>query len=637
MQPVAKNLAERVNALLLKRAADPAYIDGLIQKLSGTPSEYEEALDNAAQFGANAIPRLLLKIGAPEPSSDRDLLVHTLGELDRSVLPPLIAGLESPTDSVRLAAISALGFRGTAETAPYLWKAAFSPNQPKGIQAAAKDALARIHNVPVNKVDEVIGHNVAKQLRALADKYLRQDVSWSMNDDGKVTLWSWRAAEKTVAASRVTPRQASLYTGLRFAGEALDFNPDDSATHALFVALALAYEAEGLPWDQPLPSGPGTAHTLSLSAGADVVGNAVNVLLAASQPRGTGCSSLPKPGGRGTRTAEVARSREPADCRAQLSRSAGAVRGSSCRAPIGPAGILPRFQPRCRHPHPGDHRRILRAQQVVVDPNTQRASQVTSFLAEVGYPAEIAPTGRDGFTMASENGDVELVVLHVNTIRWPLTQTVSNLRSDSRTANVPIVLYGPEDVRRKVQPLLDRTRLAAFVSEVTAADRFQPQIEPFLKTVQAPSMTAEERTRRSAAAVAWLAHIADAKTGVFDLSPAEAALGSALHDDALAPQAIYALRAIASRSVQGRFHELALSELGVLKQNRIAAAEQLAMHIQRYGLLLSVDEVSQLEKAWKDATDPDIKTALASVVGSLKPNGQRVSVRLKQYVQPVLP
>ncbi len=637
MQPVGKDLTERVNALLLKRAADPNYLDGLIVKLGGTPGEYEDALATLRASGANAVPRILLKIGAPDPSAERDLLVHTLRELGPSALPPLVAALDSTQDAVRLAAINAIGFLGRGETSPHLWKAAFSPNQPQGIQVAARQALAIIHNVPVEKVDETIGRNVARQLREMADKYLRQDVSWAMNDAGKVTVWSWRPDEKTVAPSHVTPRQASLHAGLRFAGEALDFNPDDSATHALFVALALAYEAEGLGWDQPLPSGPGMAHTMSLSAGADVVSDSLSVLLGASQPRGAlaALHSL----------SQVGSARELLKSRGPDSPLIAALNYPDQRVQFGAAAAVLQLDPRESFRDSGRVVAILTraitgnamGAGIVVDPNTQRASQVTGFLAEAGYPSEIAPTGRDAFTMATENGDVELIVLHVNTIRWELTQTVSNLRSDSRSANIPIVIYGPEDVRRKVQPLLDRTRLATFVSEVTAADRFRSQIEPFLKAVQAPSMTEEERTRRSVAAVGWLAHIAEGKSSIFDLTPAEAALGTAMRDDALARQAIYAIRAIPSRTEQGRFLEIALSELGVLEENRVAAAEQLAMHIQRYGLLLSVEQVSQLEVAWKSATDPEIKTALASVVGTLKPNGQRVSGRLRQYVQPALP
>jgi hypothetical protein len=55
---------------------------------------------------------------------------------------------------------------------------------------------------------------------------------------------------------------------------------------------------------------------------------------------------------------------------------------------------------------------------------------------------------------------------------------------------------------------------------------------------------------------------------------------------------------------------------------------QLAFHIQRFGLLLSPTEVAAVHAVWKNASDRQVKTAFASVVGSLKPDSKEVGQRL---------
>ena len=71
---------------------------------------------------------------------------------------------------------------------------------------------------------------------------------------------------------------------------------------------------------------------------------------------------------------------------------------------------------------------------------------------------------------------------------------------------------------------------------------------------------------------------------------------------------------------------------------REGAALQLAFHIQRFGLLLSQKEVLEIERVWKTTVDPDLATALAAVIGSLKPNSKRVSgILLRTLPAPAVP
>jgi len=94
-----------------------------------------------------------------------------------------------------------------------------------------------------------------------------------------------------------------------------------------------------------------------------------------------------------------------------------------------------------------------------------------------------------------------------------------------------------------------------------------------------------------------------------------------------------ALSAIPRGEVQKHFAQLASTDR-FDQAIRIDAAHHLAEHIQRYGLLLSRSEVTQLENALRDAPSPELATALSAAVGTLKPSAKRVADRLQAIPAP---
>jgi hypothetical protein len=61
---------------------------------------------------------------------------------------------------------------------------------------------------------------------------------------------------------------------------------------------------------------------------------------------------------------------------------------------------------------------------------------------------------------------------------------------------------------------------------------------------------------------------------------------------------------------------------------RIRAAEQLALHIPRFGLVLEPAVVSHLTAEWETSGEPRLKAALAAVVGTLQPSSGLICERL---------
>ena len=88
---------------------------------------------------------------------------------------------------------------------------------------------------------------------------------------------------------------------------------------------------------------------------------------------------------------------------------------------------------------------------VVIDGNPNRGSQLAGFLINLGYDSELELTGTKGFLAAAEAADVELILVSYDLFRegWRLTDTLANLEADSRTAAIPVFIYGP--LRREDQ------------------------------------------------------------------------------------------------------------------------------------------------------------------------------------------
>jgi hypothetical protein len=230
-----------------------------------------------------------------------------------------------------------------------------------------------------------------------------------------------------------------------------------------------------------------------------------------------------------------------------------------------------------------------------------------------------------------------LVAVHANVVRWPLSQTLSNLRADARTAQIPIVIYGPESVRQQVAGALTHYPLIDYLSESSTEARVESQVGPFLKRALALAETPANREQKIAEATAWLAQIARSnRTDIFPLDLAENPLMGLSTDRATSVNAMAALAAIPRGDVQRHFAQLASTDR-FDPTIRLDAAHELIAHIQRFGLLLSRSEVAQLESAWHDASSPELATALSAAVGMLKPNPKRVASRLQSIAVPAVP
>lgn len=636
LRPQSQDLLQKLTEASLARINDPAYLNGVLDRLSGSPREQAEAVDELKHLGAAAVPPLLQRLNDPESNIDRSVVISTLIQLGEPAVAPLLGAIRAPSERLRGDVIEALGYIGARDQVlPHLWYPAFASDSPDGVRAAARTAIARMLYGDAQRVSRIPSFGIAQKLRDSALQNLRGDMDQEPGEDGLIGIWTWDDAAGTVVEHRVTPVSASLYVGQELARDALNLEPADADGQALFLALALAADVERAGWDRPAPTGPGTAHDLALIAGADTVERVLALALSANNPAAA-LQALRALGEVGTRHL--------------LQRSGEtwpplvlALDAPDSRVQFAAATAVMQLDPQVDF---GRSQRVVEIfarelagsdqnQSVIIDPNRDRATIVASLVHALGFETAIATTGQEGFQLATDR-PVGLAVVHLNSVRWELSQTIASFRADARTRNVPIAIYGPPGMEPAVKELLE-AQPVVYIEEVNDTRDLSRALRPMLAQVTPPPLSEEQRTSQRAAAAYWLRHIAERHlTGIFDLRTAEEALSSGVNDPALARDALIALGGVPTPSAQQRLAETAVAP-ALDVPTRETAALQLAFHIQRFGTLIENGTLSDLQTAYTQAADPAIQTALAAVIGSLKPAEESVSRTLREYPLPTAP
>src|SRR5579872_4568169 len=593
----ATKLLELSSAAAIKRAADTDRIARLIGELEGDPEQAAFARAELQSLGTAVVPGLLALLNDPQQEERHETAIEAVVALGQPAVPLLLGALETPSPALRTYVMMILGRLRATSAVPFLWYPAISQDESPAVRGAARRALARILDITGAGIDRLATEGTVARLLETAREHFRNEYAWKTDGTGKVTLWSWNARQSALASRVVSPEEASEILGLKFAREALALAPQQRPAQVLYLGLALAGEIRRAGYDKPLPTGPGSAHDLALSVGSDV---AIDLLAdAASSARpAVAVAALKILSQIGTadelnvafgRRSNIVTALDYPDPRVQFA-AATAILQIDPKAPFRGARRVVEVLTRALSANGRSHA-------VIGEVSPDRGAMIGGFLKDLGYEPVVYMSGRDAFAAAAARSDVDLVVLHPHIVRWPLSETLANLRADARTANIPIVIHGPGDLMPKMQRHTHNFQLVSFsLASETTAD-FEFQLTPFLRQIKTPAMTSEERARQRSDAVAWLAHIAEGRrTKIYDISGAESELTEMLDDEKLAAPALEALGEIASRSSQNRIAELVLDPRADLELRKTAALK-LAFHIQRFGLLLPQGLIARLHQA----------------------------------------
>lgn len=636
LRPLSTELLKLVTDTFRRRGADQQRIVNIVAELNGTPTQREVALTSLRNAGPIVVPQLLLQFGQSNDAKSRATLLLAMTRMGRQIVPALLGALESPNEDLRTVAIEALGWLRARKAVPYLWYPAFAEQQSVRVKTAAQAALTRILSTSRGKVEKVSDYGVVRELKQIAFSHYRNDYVWDKTEDGTVPVWTWIPERDTIGMKQLKPEAASLFVGMRFARQALALDPDNTQAQALYLGFALAADRHRVGWEQPLPTGPGTTHDLALTLGDESVSqtlaqamqnNRADVAIAALQVLSQTATRHQINERRPDRAPIIAALNYP-DLRVQFAAATAVLQIDPVEQFRSSARIVSILTQALNDDgSPGA---------LIVHANAESSRTLGGFVAEMGYEPHIALTGQGGFRLASERSDISLILLEINTIRWGLSQTIGNLRADARTAGIPIVIFGPNEMQASVRGLLSRHSRMTYIVKPAESAAMKAQLEPFLASFKAPALTSQQRSARRQTAAYWLAHIASGRRNtVFNIATAEPALLAALNDPDLADNALVALAAIPTKTVQQQLAVLASNE-SADERLRENAALQLTFHILRFGAMIDERDVLALRSSWSAATDPALSTALASVLGAMKPDAKRIGERLGKFPAPSL-
>lgn len=632
LQPEGKTLMQKVDTAFKQRGADPQRINQLIDDLSAGPRKRAVAMDSLRGAGTVVVPHLIQRLKTAQ-GNEKTAVISALVKMGRQVMPPILGALKSPNIGVRGGAIEVLGYLGSEREAPYLWQPAFGPDEPPSIKQAARNALTKILKPAGRRTFQVTPYGAPARLKQAALKHYRGEYDWMRkSDEEAVTIWAWHPQTETVASLEMSPDEASLYRGAQLARDALILAPENEELQSLFIGFALARAIKRAGWDAALPTGPNTAFQYALTSGDDVVSKSLAQALE-NENTPAAVATLQVLAQIASRTqllgqsanSPILRALEYPDSRVQFAAATTILQLDPNREFEGSRRVV---QVLTRSLGDSGGPAVL-----VIDPNVSRANNVAGQFQQIGYRGQplTEQTGQAGFKAAIERNDLELIAIQANVTDWTLSQTIANLRADSRTQKLPIVIYGPDWAEKNVQRLIRRTPRTLFALESETLDFFRQQVEPFLSREESEPLGEQERAAQASAAAYWLAQIASARrTDVFDISPAESALSGAIEKPNLAANAVQALGAIPSKTSQRRLQSVGVSDVYETSLRELAAI-QLAFHIQRHALLLTSEQVREVESAIPAAGDPELASALASVTGSLDHSPAAVGKKLQEF------
>ncbi|WP_437227853.1 HEAT repeat domain-containing protein [Planctomicrobium sp. SH661] len=631
LNPPATELLNRMNLAIQAAVAEPGYADALLDKLSGSPRDRVEALAELRHLGPYAVPPIIKRL-AGNAHDDSEILAVTLARLGANAAAPLIGALTSPDPEVRAIAARVLGQVGATQDAIWLWGPAFIPDEPAGSQLAAREALARLKYGDEKAVGKITGEGAARNLLTVATQHLNGTYKWPerYDDVEQIPVWTWDETEQTVVEHVVSRTQASIFDAERLAREATQLSPELQQGPVVLLASLLCRAVEQNEWETPLPNTSGGPIDLAIACGPDLCEQVLRFSLDQKVPAAA-LGSLQALASNGS--VDYLSTASPHGA------VIAALDAPESRVQFAAAVTILHWEPTVSFR--GSRRvveilaRALNSDQaaasVVMDPNEVRANETASLFTELGFTATPTSSGKAGFQIASNQGNIELAVVHPNVLHWELSETLANLRADSRTASIPVIIYGPASLHGKYETVSHEYRNVAYLDEGNVPVDISKNLRPLLAQLSPPLMSSEQRGRQMAEASFWLRRIAIRNVSkVFDLTPAQEALAKAITKPELAEDALVSLGAIGTSLSQKTLFMTATAPALPLEV-RTLAASQLAFHIQHFGALLTPDESGTLKSAYENETDANLRTAFASVIGSLKPAAPAVRLELLRY------
>lgn len=378
----AELVMSQVKAAATKVERDPTRLARLIDQLNKSGEERALAEQALRRVGPRAVPPILTALITEQRSAaEKVKLVETLTRLDRTASGPLIAALDSENAEISNAARTALLALGDPAAKPFL---AYATGQPEPV-------------LPI--------------LFEAARAYSLGAVSFPAP---MVELWTWdpgKPAENNPTPKVLNKTQASRILAWNLARKALSLEPRSQEVRLLALGLALEPGS-------PVPAE--VAKTLVSSTTTEELSRLLRQALADG--------AFPLAVVVVDKLAPLVDRSQPTEPSFGVGALVAALDSPDRRVQFAAARAL--SQPPIDSPFPGRSRvtptleRFARMESlpraVVIDDSPNRGNYSASLLQELGYSTTVAPSNAEGFRIAVDTADVELIQLNFGLLTDPM-------------------------------------------------------------------------------------------------------------------------------------------------------------------------------------------------------------------------
>lgn len=630
LQPTSIQLLDRVNKVIADHLANPATQRRMLDDLRGSADTRDAAFVELRAAGELVIPAVLIELQDPAAAPLRNLLSELLVKIGSPGVPLLAAALDTPNDELRARVIRILGEIKDPRATQHLWYYAVSPKVSETVRTAARGALTELTGQDVRP--EIISGQVSEKLRDLARLYYRGQPIAEPNLQGKVTFWLWDQNRKTVVSRLMDPAEATQLWALRYARRSLELSPNDTEIQTVFMTGALGYETREKNGIWMTPEGPGSAFELAVAAGPELTSNVLQVAL--EDRRLTAAVGALRALARGATTQQLnGTSEHPTPLVHALDDPDLRVQYEAALAIL---AIHPTTGFRGQQRVVSILARALtdstdaQRQALVIDPNTARGVAVAGLAQGIGYQSSLRNNGREGFRLASEGNAPDLILVNVNVGQWNLTETLANFRADSRTAQLPIVIFGDESLKGKYAYRMSRDHRLHYIHEPISVADLEVNVKDFLTSQTTTPLSPAERQREAKGAAEALSLIARTSLSqVFSLENVEPLIIQGTRNPQLVYDLLPPLATFSTATAQQRLADIVIDSRVNLTE-RVQAARLLATNVQHNSLLITPESVGRLRNLWQNGEE-ELRTPLASLIGALKPNATLIGEHLLRY------
>jgi hypothetical protein len=613
LAPEAAQFSDAVLSAAHAAQTNPALLAKLVTQLGDRNAIVRrDAILGLGSAHEAAVGPLLAALAKPERRGEHATVRDMLARLGTEALGPMLALLESNESALKIEAVQVVGEMRAESAVPLLLAPALAAGERTDLKAAAARSLTEI----LGRVPGV--QDAAAMLARDAQLALERAKLERAVAEPSAQEWRWDDKQQQAVLFMVPPADAAAAIAARSARDLYSLVPDARNLRLSVLAqLSSAKLSAGL--DRPLATGEGTPYARVSALGAEVVEQALDDALTDNQtPAATAAAEIL--GGIGKeellhRTGKA------------LSPLARAARHSDRRLRFAAVDAILKLKP--TRPFAGDGTiaqsltffagtgGLRRA--IVGHPRSDRGQQLVSLLAGMDYEGDLAHNSRQFSAAASTSPDYEVAFVHVSLTGPPVDDLLNQLRRDPRTADLPIGLIAPSEMRTEAERLARSLSLVMVVPPLQSEAALKFQLARIIEVAGRDLVTFAERQSQAAAALGWLAQLSDESQRLFDLQYSEPAAERALYVPALSRLAALVLANLPSAAAQSAIVDLAgRSVLPV--ETRRAAALAFRRSVRMHGVLLTSGQMREQYDRYNDSQklDRDTQQVLASLLDTLE-------------------